>query len=104
LTGVVSAGNYDIKFIDCIIRGLTLSETFVTPYGDSFFRRCNFKYQSINALQSNKVDVILEDCVNIPDEFYVDTEINMKQDTITSSTDLVSGSITASSAIVNIIR
>jgi hypothetical protein len=67
VTGLVSAGNYDIQFIDCIIRGLTLSETFVTPYGDSFFRRCNFKYQSINALQSNKVDVILEDCVNIPD-------------------------------------
>jgi hypothetical protein len=68
LTGVVSAGNYDIQFIDCIIRGLTISETFVSPYGNSFFRRCNFKYQSINALQSNTVDVILEDCVNIPDD------------------------------------
>jgi hypothetical protein len=34
-------------------------------------------------------------------KFYVDTEINTKQDTITSATDLVSGSITASSAIVN---
>jgi hypothetical protein len=53
LTSVVSAGNYDIQFIDCIIKGLTLSDTFVTPYGDSFFRRCNLKYQSINALQSN---------------------------------------------------
>jgi hypothetical protein len=45
-----------------------LSETFVTPYGDSFFKRCNFKYQSTNTLQSNKVDVITEDCVDIPDD------------------------------------
>jgi hypothetical protein len=68
LTGLVSAGNYDIQFIDCIIRGLTLTATFFSVYGGSFFRRCNFKYQSINALQSNIVDLMLEDCVNIPDD------------------------------------
>jgi len=150
LTGLVSAGNYDIQFIDCIIRGLTLSETYFSVYGGSFFRRCNFKYQSINALQSNTVDVILEDCINIPDDLetispnyfvngsaqyvndhyylhtgkkfyltnnfvdltptldneltsksYVDTQINTKQDIITSATDLVSGSITASGVNIN---
>ena len=149
LTGLVSAGNYDIQFIDCIIRGLTLSETYFSVYGGSFFRRCNFKYQSINALQSNTVDVILEDCINIPDDLetispnyfvngsaqyvndhyylhtgkkfyltnnfvdltptldneltsksYVDTQINTKQDLITSATDLASGSITAENLIV----
>jgi hypothetical protein len=68
LTGLVSAGNYDVQFIDCIIRGLTLTETYFSVYGGSFFRRCNFKYQSINALQSNTVDVILENCINIPDD------------------------------------
>ena len=68
MTGLVSAGNYDIQFIDCIIRGLTLTETYFSTNGASFFRRCNFKYQSINALQSNTVDVILEDCINIPDD------------------------------------
>jgi hypothetical protein len=68
LTGVTPAGNYDIQFIDCIIRGLTLSETFVSASGSAFFRRCNFKYQSLNALQPNQVDLILEDCINIPDD------------------------------------
>jgi hypothetical protein len=62
------AGNYDIQFLDCIIRGLTLTETYFSVDGKSFFRRCNFKYQSINALQSSSIDLLLEDCINIPDD------------------------------------
>jgi hypothetical protein len=30
-------GNYDIQFIDCIIRGLTLTETYFSRVGKAFF-------------------------------------------------------------------
>jgi hypothetical protein len=63
-----SADSDDIQFIDCIIRGLTLTKTYFSLAGRAYFRRCNFKYQSINAIQSIPSQMLLEDCINILDD------------------------------------
>jgi hypothetical protein len=52
-------------------------------------------------LTTNFVDITPTLDNELTSKFYVDTEINTKQDTITSATDLTCNSITASSAIVN---